>query len=249
MDGYILTPIGVIVIATYSFLIFLITVILRRFVKRFPWIWRGLKSLAVILLLLPWLEEAWISWHFAQACKEAGVKVYRQVEVEGYGISRKDLTRKDVTEGEQFPYDPTRVADFEEMGFRFYEDILADGSARHLERTGNRVMVTLRDVPEARYYERYAYQPTPFRTDEPIGWKLEKLERQVIDSKTGEILGKETDFRRVLPTYEALIAGLFGPPIEFCPKPSIPQPPFPQSILKPKLTGTLFHQPSAEDKE
>ena len=65
MDGYILTPIGVIVIAAYSFLIFLITVILRRFVKRFPWIWRGLKSLAVILLLLPWLEEAWISWHFA----------------------------------------------------------------------------------------------------------------------------------------------------------------------------------------
>ena len=33
MDGYILTPIGVIVIAAYSFLIFLITVILRRFVK------------------------------------------------------------------------------------------------------------------------------------------------------------------------------------------------------------------------
>jgi len=234
MDGYILTPIGVIVIATYSFLIFLITVILRRFVKRFPWIWRGLKSLAVILLLLPWLEEAWISWHFAQACKEAGVKVYRQVEVEGCGFSRKDLTRKDVTEGEQFPYDPTRVADFEEMGFRFYEDILADGSARHLERTGNRVMVTLRDVPEARYYERYAYQPTPFRTVERIGWKLEKGEEQVVDIQTGEILSQSIKIYRILPTYEALILGLLAPPVLSCPK--TPEPSLWQETLKPKKT-------------
>lgn len=234
MNGYILTPIGAIVIATYSFLIFLVMVILRRFIKKSPWLWRGLKSLAFILLLLPWLEEAWISWHFAQACKDAGVKVYRQVEVEGYGISRKDLTRKNVTEGEQFRYDPTRVADFEKMGFRFYEDILADGSARHLERTGNRVMVTLRDVPEARYYQRYAYQPTPFRTVETIGWKLEKGGRQIVDIQTGEILSQSIKIYRILPTYEALILGLLGPPVLSCPK--TPEPSLWQETLKPKKT-------------
>ena len=248
MDGYILTPIGVIVIATYSFLIFLITVILRRFVKRFPWIWRGLKSLAVILLLLPWLEEAWISWHFAQACKDAGVKVYRQVEVEGYVDALNPTPRRSVPPG-FWHLDKNSLQSFGRAGYLFIENMLDDGGVLHIERQQSGVLATILDRPSIQYRMVYAYQPTPFRTDEPIGWKLEKLERQVIDSKTGEILGKETDFRRVLPTYEALIAGLFGPPIKLCPKPSIPQPPFPQSILKPKLTGTLFHQPSAEDKE
>ncbi|GHT97110.1 hypothetical protein AGMMS49545_23650 [Betaproteobacteria bacterium] len=103
-------------------------------------------------------------------------------------------------------------------------------------------MHTLLERPIARYHVIYAYQPNPYVQEEPIGWKLQKMEQRVIDSQTGEILGRKTTIKRVLPTHEALLAGLLGPPIVLCPSPTVEaylpqlpfhQPPFPQSILNP----------------
>lgn len=237
MNGYMISLIGMVVIAVYSFVILLAAFLISRPLKRFRWTWWLLAPIVLVLLSLPWAEEAWISWHFAEACKDAGVKVYRQVKVDGYGICRNDLQKNDVHVGPLFKQNPNQLADFEKHGFRFYEDILADGGARHLEREGGQVIVTLREKPEARYYERYAYEPNPYQIEEPIGWKLQKIERRVIDSQTGEILGRDIKIIRVLPTHEALIAGLFGPPIIICPgpnvKPFFPPPQFPQAVLKP----------------
>ena len=39
---------------------------------------------AFVVLILPWADEVWIAWHFSEFCKDAGVRVVRKVEVEGY---------------------------------------------------------------------------------------------------------------------------------------------------------------------
>ena len=74
-------------------------------------------------------------------------------------------------------------------------------------------------------------------------WKLYKLESLVIESQTGEVLGRETNFKRIFPTREALLAALLGPPIKLCPSPYplpninvgpyIPPPTLKRSVLKP----------------
>jgi hypothetical protein len=116
--------------------------------------------------------------------------------------------------------------------------LLADGSVWHLEREGDQMVASIRDKPEARYYYEYAYQKGSYldHNNEPIGWKLMKRELRVIDSQTGEILGRKVTIIRVLPIYEALILGLLGPPIVVCDGTTKPPPPFPSSILKPVST-------------
>lgn len=216
-----ISPFGVVVIAIYSFLIMLIAILLSFLMPRLRWRWVLLAPPAAALLSLPWVEEAWISSHFKEACKDAGVKVYRQVEVEGF---------YEGTIGTGYSF-------IEEYGFKFMEEKRVDGRIAHTERLGGEWKTTILDRPSARYHVKYAYQPTPYGYEEPIGWKLRKTERQVVDSQTGEILGRHTSIKRVLPTHEALIAGLFGPPIVLCPSPDvqpyIPPPPFMQAVLKP----------------
>lgn len=234
MNGYILSPIGMVVIAVYSFVILLATFLISRPLKRFRWTWFVLAPIMLVLISLPWAEEAWISWHFAEACKDAGVKVYRQVEVEGYLDALNPKERRYVDVGARLVPQPV---DFEQQGYAYYEEALVEGGARRVEREGDRLVASISEKPKSRYVLKRHYQPGPGIYEEPIGWKLQKLERHVIDSQTEEILGRDTIIKRVLPTHEALIAGLFGPPIIICPgpnvKPFVPPPPFPQAVLKP----------------
>ncbi|MDR0776219.1 MAG: hypothetical protein LBE81_06230 [Azonexus sp.] len=238
MSAFQITPFGLAIIVIYSFAIGSVALFLGRQLKDFRWRWWMLAPPALVLLALPWAEEAWIAWHFHQACKDAGVKVYRTVEVEGYlNAATSIYERQKVSLGPQFPNNPTELADFEKQGFRYFENLLTDGGARHLERVDDKVIVTLLDKPEARYHVVYHHRPTRHRYEEPIGWRLEKTERQVIDSQTGEILGRSTTIRRWYPMVDAIWIGLFGSYPKVCPGPqsplSTPQPPFPQSVLKP----------------
>lgn len=239
MSNFQITPIGVAIIGIYSAIVWFVLVWpISRMLKTSRLRWPIAWLVAIPLLAAPWAEEAWIAWHFGEACKDAGVTVYRQVEVEGYASGlNKHYVKNSISLGELFNQDPTQLASFEKQGFRFYEDLLADGGARHLERTGGRVMVTIRDIPEARYHYKYAYQPEPSIIEEPIGWKLEKIERQVVDSQTGEILGRDISIHRGAPIADALWAQFVGNSMTICPgpnvKPFVPPPPFPQAALKP----------------
>lgn len=229
-----ISPFGIVVIAIYSFVIMLVAILLSFLMPRFRWRWVLLAPPVAALLSLPWIEEAWISWYFKEACKDAGVKVYRQVEVEGYLDSQTPRKRKSIDIG---IYDAPKPVEFELQGYRYFEEELVEGGVSHHERVDGQLMVSILDRPTASYRIVYHYQPTPYKIEEPIGWKLEKIERQVVDIQTGEILGRDTVIKRVLPTYEALIAALFGPPIVLCPGPNVqpylPPPPFPQAVVKP----------------
>lgn len=238
MNGFMITPIGIVIIAVYSFVILMAVLFLSRLMPKFRWKWVLLAPPAALLLSLPWAEEAWISWHFKEACKDAGVTVYRQVEVEGYVDDTSRRSRRSVTPG-FWKLDVGSLESFDRAGYSFIENMLDDGGVLRVERHPSGLMASVLEHPTARYRLVHHYQPTPYRIEEPIGWKLQKIERRVIDSQTGEILGRDVIIKRVLPTHEALIAGLFGTPIVLCPNPDV-QPyvkplPFPRAVLKPLL--------------
>ena len=136
------------------------------------WRWGLLVLPALVLSVLPSVREIWVSWHFRVACEDAGVKVYRQVEVEGFYAGTYGLD-------ESF---------LEKNGFKFIEKNTNDNRILHIEKRGEQLHREILEHPTARYHLKYV--------EERIGWELEKLERQAVDSQTGEILGKAVTFRR-----------------------------------------------------
>lgn len=216
MSAFQITPFGLIIIGIYSLVIWVVAVVLSRVLASFRRRWWILGPSMLAMMALPWGEEIWIAWNFMEACKGAGVTVYRQVEVEGYLDRTDTLKRKSLRIGPQFNANPTQQAEFEKRGYRFVEQSLDDGSARHLEREGDRVMVTVREIPEARYEIKHHFQPHRYHNDEPIGWKITKNEFQVVDRKTGEILGKDTKIKRYPNYAESLWLRYFGTGIVLC---------------------------------
>ncbi|MDR1350014.1 MAG: hypothetical protein LBJ59_04395, partial [Zoogloeaceae bacterium] len=76
MNGYMISIVGIFMIFLYSLLILLVFYLLGRLLRRWLPRWRWvlltlLSPLVLALLSLPWLEEAWISWHFNKACEDA----------------------------------------------------------------------------------------------------------------------------------------------------------------------------------
>lgn len=216
MSAFQITLFGIVTIGIYSFGIWLIAIVLSRAFATFRRRWWILGPPMVAMMALPWAEEIWIASNFMEACKGAGVTVYRQVEVEGYLDRTDTLKRESIRVGPQFNANPTQQAEFEKRGYRFVEQSLDDGSARHLEREGDRVMVTIREIPEARYEIKHHFQPRRYHNDEPIGWKITKNEFQAADRKTGEILGKDTTIKRYPNYAESLWLRYFGTGMVLC---------------------------------
>lgn len=213
MNSLMITPIGVGIIGVYSAIVcFVILFPLSRRLQHSRWKWWVLSTVGFPFLAAPWAEEAWIAWHFNEACKDAGVKVVRQVEVDGYADGTNQYERKSIKTGPLFKDDPTRQLDFEKQGYRFYEDLLKDGGARHLEREGNQMMVTILDRPLARYH--YKFLDT--QQEMPVGRRLKKFGYQVLDSETNEVLGSDTRFVRYPNLAESVWLQYFGPSALSC---------------------------------
>jgi hypothetical protein len=237
MSNFQITPIGVALIGIYSGIVWLVVIwpvsrLLKTSRLRWPIAW----IVAIPFLAAPWAEEAWIAWHFAEACKDAGVKVYRQVEVEGYVNDSSRSSRKSANPG-LWKLDQGSLKSFDSADYRFTENMLDDGGVLRVERHYEGLLATVLDRPTGRYHLRYTYQPTYHSHEEPVGWKLEKVERQVVDSQTGEILGRDVTVKRWAPMADALWAQFIGSTLRMCPGPNVqpyePPPPFPQAVLKP----------------
>ena len=221
MNAFQITPFGIVIIASYSFAIGVFALVISRLLKNLHWRWWLLAPPMLFLFALPWAEEAWIAWHFNEACKEAGVKVFRQLEVDGF---------YDGTIGTGYSF-------IEDYGFKFMEEKTNDGKIAHTERPDGQWKTTILEKPTARYHVTYAYHPRPHVYEEPIGWRLEKIERRIVDSQTGEILGRDVVINRWASMADALWAQFIGSTLRTCPGPEflpyVPPPPFMQSVLKP----------------
>jgi len=222
--NYQIGIVGAGIIAVYSALVLLIIVWpLSKLLKRFSWRWMAIVPIAFVLLAAPWAEEYWIARNFALACEDAGVHVYKQVEVEGF----VDDTSRSLRDGIQtglWNYDAKSLADWDVRGYRFQENMLSDGGVVHLERTSRGIEASILDRPTARYHYKYAYQPTPYKQEEHIGWKLEKLGMVVVDSETEEIIARDTEYRRTINVAEGSWRLFWGLAKTTC-RGTYPQPP------------------------
>lgn len=182
--NYQMSVIGVAIILVYSALVLLFIVWpLSRMLRKFRWKWKVLGPIAFTLLAAPWAEEYWIASNFHEACQDAGVHVYKKVEVEGFYDGTSNWGQQGFL---QVPYQ-----------FIEFKSSFNPGYKR-LEKIGGSVQVTSLGHPTARYHYKYAYQPTPYIQEERIGWKLEKLGTVVVDSETGEIIARDTQYRRTI---------------------------------------------------
>lgn len=196
MSAFQISIFGIVIITAYSFAIVAVVLVLNRLLKNFRWRWWLLALPALVLMVLPWAEEAWIAWHFNEACRDAGIKVSRQVEAEGF-------------------YDSTMRSGYElirDRKFRFMEHPSTEaGKIDHIEfKDGQWTKMTL-EHPKARYVFQYAYRPTLHRYEEPVGWKLERTQFEVRDIQTGEVLGSDTRITRYPNSMELLWLRFFGP--------------------------------------
>jgi hypothetical protein len=196
--NYQISNVGVGIILAYSALVLLFVIWpLAGMLRKLRWKWEVLGPVALVLLAAPWAEEYWIAKNFYEACQNAGVHVYKKVEVEGFVDDTSRCDRDGIKPG-YWNFDGKSLADWDSRGYRFQENMLKDGGVVHLERTSQGLEASLLDHPTARYHYKHAYQPTPYETEEQIGWKLEKLETVVVDSETGEIIGRDTKYRRTV---------------------------------------------------
>lgn len=208
--NYQIGIVGAGIIAVYSALVLLIIVWpLGKLLKRFSWRWRVVGPVAFILLAAPWAEEYWIARNFALACEDAGVHVYKQVEVEGFYDATGGWGQQAFL---QLPYQFVEFKSTFESGYKRLEKV--DGSVRLLSI----------DQPAARYHYKYAYQPTPYKQEERIGWKLEKLGMVIVDSETGEVIGRDTQYRRTINIAEGSWRLFWGLAKNTC-QGSAPKPP------------------------
>jgi len=183
--------------------------------------WRGGKiiiaSLGLIVLALPWVEEIWIAYHFNEACKDAGVHVVKQVEVEGY---------YDATEGgpaeKGYIDSPQAIAAYEKSGFTFREYRLGyrnPGKVSRVEKQDNgRWLLTIQDKPAARYYYSQPHKDTQ------LNYKIYKWEWVVTDSMSNEIIGRDVHFHRYPGLVESLWIRFIGSGQTIC-EGSAPIPP------------------------
>lgn len=144
----------------------------------------GLILILVIVAIL-WGDEMWITWRFHQLCKDAGVHVYQKVEVEGF--------YNDVMPGGREL--------IEKYGYRFMEQKSNwEEQILHIEKHPDGFWISdYIEQPTARYHYKYS------ANNEGMGLQLAKQEWVIVDSETGEILGRDTTFKR----YPGWINGLW----------------------------------------
>jgi hypothetical protein len=159
-------------------------------------LWVPLAATAVLLpvaAIWPWWEELGIAYNFGQLCKkDAGIFIYKTVEVEGYfdatRAARADPVPKEVAES------------FDRQGYRFYEEVLPDfrgGRNRvvRFEKVDGVWTPTVLDHPTAKY--RYATNIYGSKA----GHKITRQESTVTDQMSGEVIGRYVEYGRRAPWF------------------------------------------------
>ncbi len=152
----------------------------KKLKSRWDGAWKVMAPLFLLLYIGPIAEELWIAWNFGQLCKkDAGIYVHQTVEVDGF-------------------YDDTTHwwRQLAESDYQFVES--RDNTFGGLYRVE-------RDGAELKHFEiqqltaRYRYSQPDSGT--PIAHKVERIERAVTDNRSGDVLAKETKYRRRSPWF------------------------------------------------
>lgn len=148
-----------------------------------------MSSIAIFVIALPWIDEIWIAYHFHEACKDAGIHVSRQVDVDGFYY---DAIRSGYSLINHYGY-----------GFMEHKSRKA-GKVDHITKTDGQWKKETIDKPTARYHLKYSYKHTP------VNVQLTKFESVVLDSVTNEIIGRDTRYSRYPGWLNSLWMGSYG---------------------------------------
>ena len=170
--------------------------------KRWSKAWIAMAPLFLLLYTAPVAEEFWIAWNFGQLCrKDAGIFIHKVVEGEGF----YDATRS-THDG---PRNPQAIEEYEKSGYSFYEKKFRNtGKIVRVEKFNGVWTPTVLDRPTARYHYRWPHSHSR------VGHKVVKHERVVVDSMSGDVLGRDLEYGRKAPWF---FIGL-DRPLMLCPE-------------------------------
>jgi len=157
--------------------------------------WQVLLPLFLLLYAGPVAEEFWVAWNFGKLCnQDAGVFVNKTVQVEGFYDASAVLPMRYAN------FAAESVNYYKMGGYRYIEFGLDQppGEPRkivHIENVNGVWKSTVLDRPMARYVYQEIHRGTT------VSHKVNKVERVVIDNQTGEILARETKYRRSPPWF------------------------------------------------
>jgi hypothetical protein len=174
---------------------------------------------ALVIAMLPWTEELWIAFRFSQLCREdAGVFINKTVEVTGFYDDTAGWGPRQIeASGYQF------VESRDTLHRKLLRVERADDTARKraldwyarnhpgmarpdrqylVEPLSDDVYVAVspngidawRVASIQRPSARYRYEEPHSHT--PVAYRITKIERVVLDTHTGEVLGRETRYAR-----------------------------------------------------
>ena len=191
--------------------------------KRWDGAWKLMVPLFLLLYIGPIAEELWISWNFGQLCKkDAGIFIYKTVEVEGFYHSTAaalDLVRpgryKFIETDDQYGDGAKRlefgdeqlrkeaIARYEEQNpgklaaDRDYIRVDMDEKTQALvyPTRGESWRITKLEQPTSRYHYK------ELASHLPVSHQVKKFERVVLDSEADEIVGRYLNYRRGAPWF------------------------------------------------
>jgi hypothetical protein len=209
----------------------LITLLWWWLAKRVKRSWVVIIPLYAVLAIAPWVEELWIARNFGQLCKkDAGIFVYKTVEVEGfYDVTGAtlDLVRpggyRFVESHSRDSKHPIRLsygdAEFRRQALARYEKEYPGKNAAEQDmirvkldeqtealvypKTGDSWRIVKLDHPTARY------QYTSEIYGKQIAHKITRAESRVTDNTSGEVIGRYVEYGRRRPWF---FVGLSEPP-------------------------------------
>jgi hypothetical protein len=186
-------------------------------------VWLLMVPLYVLLLVSPIAEELWIAWNFGQLCKkDAGIVVYKTVEVEGFYDatgSALGVLRDDKYQWMEGPARDGRGAsrltrgdtEFTQQAIQRYEQENPLSSAAdqgwirvQMDKTTEALVFPKKkeswriiklDHPTARYHYRNVASHLS------IAHGVKKFENAVLDTQTGVMLGRYVNYYRSAPWF------------------------------------------------
>ena len=167
----------------------------RKLSRSFKGVWRAMVPLFLLLYAGPVAEEFMVAWNFGQMCeKDAGIFINRTVEVDGFYDASAVLPMR-------YANFASESIDYYKMGgYRYIEFGLDQPAGKprkivHIENVNGVWKSTVLDRPMARYVYEERHRGSR------ISHKVTKVERVVVDNVTGEILARETKYRRSPPWF------------------------------------------------
>jgi len=188
-------------LVVYLPLVLLVLVWVWRRVLPAGWGWKlgGTVVYLVLVFLLPLGDVLYTNWQMARLCPDAGLHVYRSVEVDGFYSEVGLVPREELGKGYQYV---EFAAPGQRLGWveRGADGVVIEGSCPREDASCK---------PRSRYW-------LTSTTNEAILSSVLRDEYRVVDHDTGEVLGRSTSYAALPGQLDRWLLQMFDPVVWTC---------------------------------